>query len=301
MKTQNKSQGISKNKASFTVARSDNGNIQITFTFPKEEVKKAQEEALKEIGQSITVPGFRKGKAPFEKVKAHVPQQKLVEKVLTILLPETLYKAISTNKIKPAIYPKFELIKTKEDEDWEIRAITAEIPEFSLDNYKEKLVGEIRSKKLVKSDKKLQNEITKDQKQEVLLRTLVDVVEVNIPPLMIKEELDSRLAQLLQRIEKLGLTLENYLNAIGKNPETLRQEYERDVRDSIALDAILTKIAEKENIEVSQEELEKALEVASSDPQIKKQLKSQAQVNFVKTVLIKRKVLDHLTSLWDSV
>ncbi|MCS7092212.1 MAG: hypothetical protein NZM26_02585 [Patescibacteria group bacterium] len=301
MKSQHKSKKGSKNKASFTVARSNNGNIQITFTFPKEEVKKAEEKALKELGESITVPGFRKGKAPFEKVKAHVSQQKLIEKVLTILLPEKLSEAISSNNIKPAIYPKFELIKTKEDEDWEVRAITAEIPEFSLDNYKEKLAGEIRSKKIVKSNKKPQNEMTRNQKQEILLKALVDVVEVNIPPLLIKEELDSRLAQLLQRIEKLGLTLENYLNAIGKNPEKLRQEYESDVRNSIALDVILTKIAEKEKIEVDQEELEKALEVAGSDPQMRKQLESQAQVNFIKTVLIKRKVLDHLTLLWDSV
>lgn len=300
MASSRKTQNNLSNEASFTVAKSEDGTIQITFVLIKEEVKKAQEKVLKEIGKSVTIPGFRKGKAPLEKIKSHTPSQKLIEKILAILLPKKLTEAISKNKIKPAIYPRFELIKAKDDEDWEVRATTAEIPEFSIDGYKARLIGEIRSKKIVKSQKDTKEEMPREQKQDILLRMLLDIVEVNVPTLLIKEEADSKLAQLLQRIEKLGLTLESYLTSIGKNPKDLRQEYENHARSSIALDLILTKIAQEEQINISQDEIENALKATQADPQIQRQLNSPEQVNILKAVLLKRKALDYLTSLWDN-
>lgn len=300
MASSRKTQNNLSNEASFTVAKSEDGTIQITFVLIKEEVKKAQEKVLKEIGKSVTIPGFRKGKAPLEKIKSHTPSQKLIEKILAILLPKKLTEAISKNKIKPAIYPRFELIKAKDDEDWEVRATTAEIPEFSIDGYKARLIGEIRSKKIVKSQKDTKEEMPREQKQDILLHALLDIVEVNVPNLLIKEEADSKLAQLLQRIEKLGLTLESYLTSIGKNPKDLRQEYENHARSSIALDLILTKIAQEEQINISQDEIENALKATQADPQIQRQLNSPEQVNILKAVLLKRKALDYLTSLWDN-
>lgn len=80
MASSRKTQNNLSNEASFTVAKSEDGTIQITFVLIKEEVKKAQEKVLKEIGKSVTIPGFRKGKAPLEKIKSHTPSQKLIEK-----------------------------------------------------------------------------------------------------------------------------------------------------------------------------------------------------------------------------
>jgi len=43
-------------------------------------------------------------------------------------------------------------------------------------------------------------------------------IKIEIPKLLIEEEVNTRLSQLLERIEKLGLDLEKYLQTIGKQP-----------------------------------------------------------------------------------
>lgn len=288
----------SKSSISTTVARTEDGSVQITFSLPWSDVLPAQEKALKELGQEITVPGFRKGMAPADKVKSSVSEQKLIEKILTILLPDKLGDAITKNNIRPAIYPRFELIKTNENEDWEVRAITAEIPEVSLDGYKDKLLGEIRAKQIVKPGDDTKGERSLEEKQDLVLRALIDAVEIKIPALLIKEESDSRLSQLLQRIEKLGLKLESYLASVGKNPETLRSEYALEAKNAITLDILLTKIAEKEKLTVSEAEIEAALHASEADPKTHEHLHSPEQMNLLRIILLKRKAVDYLTSLY---
>lgn len=285
---------------STTVARTDDGSVQITFSLPWSEVLPAQDKALKELGQEITVPGFRKGMAPADKVMQSVSEQKLIEKVLTILLPDKLGDAISENNIRPAIYPRFELIKTVQNEDWEVRAITAEIPEVSLDGYKDKLVGEIRAKQIVKPGDDSKNEKTIEEKQDLVLRALIESIDIKIPALLIKEESDSRLSQLLQRIEKLGLKLESYLASVGKDPETLRAEYAQEAKNAITLDILLTKIAESEKLTVSEAEIEAALHASEADPKTHEHLHSPEQMNLLRVILLKRKAVDYLTSLYSN-
>ena len=72
------------------VAKSDDGTIQITFTVPYEKITKAKEEALLDIGKDLEVPGFRKGKAPTDKVLNQVSQNTLIEKSLAKILPSCL-------------------------------------------------------------------------------------------------------------------------------------------------------------------------------------------------------------------
>ena len=123
-------------KISSSLARSEDATIQITFSIPFGQIKKAQERVATEIGQDIQVPGFRKGKAPIDKVIAQIPQNTLIEKTLAKVLPKLVAEVINEHKIKPAIYPKIELIKTQENSDWQIRAVTCELPKISLGDYK---------------------------------------------------------------------------------------------------------------------------------------------------------------------
>ena len=73
-------------KVNTTVARTDDGTIQITFSIPFSLIKPKREEASKLLSESAEVPGFRKGKAPIDKVMEHVNQNALLEKTLSCLL-----------------------------------------------------------------------------------------------------------------------------------------------------------------------------------------------------------------------
>jgi len=275
-------------KITSTIAREDNGNIQITFTIPFSLLASAQSKVVEEYAKEAEIPGFRKGNAPIEKVKEKIPQATLTEKGLARILPEALSSAINENKIRPAIYPKFELIKADENEPWQVRAITCELPLVVLPDYT-KLIKE----GIIKTIK----EISKEEKEQKAIKILLDAVKINIPKLLISEEVDARLSSLLQKIEKLGLSLEGYLSSIGKTPEKLREEYELQAKNTISIELILNEVIKDRKIEVKEAQVDEAIKAASADPKLAESLNTPEQRRFIQSVLSRRSALDYLISL----
>ncbi len=268
------------------IARNDDGTIQINFSIPKEDVDNAQEKALAELAKEVTVHGFRKGNAPIEKVKEKIDSGRLLEKTLGSILPDAYTKAITENKIHPIIYPKFEILK--QGETWEIQAKIAELPIVELPDYKDMIAGAIRSASLKK-------ELTKPEKEEIVIKTLVESIPVKIPKIITDEEVNGRLSALLERTEKLGLKLEQYLASIGKDEAKLRQEYEKQVNDGISVELILNKIAEVEKVEAPEKDVEAAIQASGVKEEHEGHIAEQRAI--VTSVLKRRIVVDQLTAL----
>lgn len=273
-------------KVTSVFAREGNGNIQITFTIPYPLIKKAQEETIEEMAKDIEIPGFRKGNAPLAKVAEKIPQATLIEHSLGHILPVALGQAIEEHKLKIAIYPKYELIKANQGENWEVKAVTCELPEVNLGDYKKLIAGEVRAASLKK-------ELTKDEKEQTVIRALTQI-KIDIPQILIEEEATSRLSTLLSRLEKLGVALESYLSSTGKKVEDLRAEYAAGAKEAISLDLILNKVAEAEGLKVEPKEVEQALAVSQAtapheDIEGKKRL--------LESILKRRHALDFLMSL----
>ena len=287
-------------KVSSSIAKSNDGKIQLTFSIPFNQIKEAKEKVASEIGKDIQVPGFRKGNAPLDKVISQIPQNTLVEKTLGKILPKLIAEAIKENKIKPAVYPRFELVKATEGEDWQIRATTCELPQINLGNYKKTIVGAARAKTIWTPDKDKQEkkkELTREEKEQEIIKTLLETIKIDIPKLLIDEEVNHRLSGLLGRIEKLGLSLESYLSSIGKTPETLRQEYETQAKEVIKLNFILNKIADEEKIKIEENQIKETLKVSAGDPKLAERLDTPEQRRIIESVLRRKGALDALTAL----
>ncbi|MBU2035860.1 trigger factor family protein, partial [Patescibacteria group bacterium] len=127
------------------IAREDNGNIQITLNIPYKDILEAKKTALEEIAKTTEIPGFRKGNAPAAQVEKHVSENTILEKALGKILPKAFSNIVEKENIKPIVYPKFELINAKENEDWQVRAITCELPEVNLKDYKKVISDEAKS------------------------------------------------------------------------------------------------------------------------------------------------------------
>lgn len=282
-----------------TLAKSEDGTIQITFTIPYARIKRAEEVALSEIGENTEVPGFRKGKAPPDKLRQHIPQNTLLERTLSKILPKLTTELIDKHKIKPAVYPKFELISAKEGENWQIRAVTCEIPKFQIENYKKVVQGASSGKQIWTPDQgkpDAKKELSKEEKEQLVLKALLESTKITIPNVLIDQEATSRLSQLLERIEKLGLNLDGYLASINKTAESLRKEYEEQSKQAISVDLILSKVAEKENITIKQSQVDEAIKASSADPALAKNLDTPEQRRMIESVLRRRATLDFLTS-----
>ena len=297
-----------KPSSSTTVAKFDDGSIQINFTIPYNVVEEKRREAIKEIGETLEVAGFRKGKAPVDKVEGEVNESSVLEKTLSKILPPLLGETIQKHNLKLAIYPKFTLIKANKEEDWQIRADTCEIPEVKLGDYKQSL--SLRQKQSLatlargKKDqiwtpgsKKEDKPLSKEEKEQIAIKTLLETTNLTIPKILIEEEVNGRLSRLLEKIEKLGLSLDAYLASTGKKAEDLRSDYEKQAKEAIALELTLNKVAEEENVKVEEKEINEIIKVSSADRQLAEEIGEPQKRKVVESVLKRRKALDILTSL----
>ena len=279
---------MANSKISSTIAREEDGTVQITFTIPQSIIEKNEAQAVAELAKTAKVPGFRPGKAPLDKVKASASKDDLMQKTLTKILPQAFSDAIEQHKLKPATYPKFEIIS--QEANWQIRATTCEIADFDLGDYKN-IAKQAVAPSIVTLDKKDEKKPTQEQQEQKVMMALLDSIKLTIPHILIEEEVNLKLSQLLERIEKLGLNLESYLSSVGKTPESIRKEYQLQTEQAISLELILNKIALTEKIEVPHEQIHDALKAmgADEDPHA-----DASRHNAVESVLRRRAVLDSL-------
>lgn len=289
----------SKNKQGVTVAKTDDGTVQMTFVISWAEVEKAEKEATTKLSSTVTVPGFRAGKAPVETAASHIPRETLVQETVTSLLPAMISQAYKDHDITPIMYPKLELLHAHDGEDWEIRATTAQFPEIKMGDYKEKIKGAIATNSIWTPEKgkvEEQKEMSPEEKENIALRTILETVEVNLPNILVEEEADHRVANLLARLEKLGLSLESYLASQSKDVQTVRAEYAQAARESLKLELVLGKVAEEEKIVVDEKEVDAFAKVTEADPRRAGQPVTPEERNTIRTLLLKRKAIDKLVS-----
>ena len=290
------------NKITSTFARSDDGNIQITYTIPFYLVNLTKEKVISEIAKNVEVPGFRKGMAPISKAIEKIPEQTIIQKTLGHILPSAFADSIKEHQLKPAVYPKFEIIKTNEKEDWQIRATTCEFPQIDLGDYKKEIIGSLKAQSIWKpgdeNTEKDKNKIkTQEEKEQEIIKVLVDKININIPKILVEEEVNNRLSNLLERIEKLGLGLEGYLASIGKTPDVLRQDYEAQAINTISLDLILEKVAEVENIKIEDKQIDETIKAYQADPKVYEKVNTPEQRRVIASILRRRQALEFLTHL----
>lgn len=272
-----------------TLAKHDDGTIDLTITIPTAKVEEAFKKVLDATVKSATMPGFRKGKAPKKMVEEQVDNAKVREEVLRDLLPEAYIESVKEHNIKPIINPKIHVQKIDDGKDWVITAKTAEAPTIDLNGYKD-AVGKVTAKsKIIVPGK----EPTPPSMDEVM-DALVKSVKITVPSLLIEREVDRLLSQLLNEVKSLGLSLDQYLSSTGKTPEQLRDEYVLKATTDITVEFSLQEIAEKEKITVEEKEIDEAIRKAKDEVE-KKHL--EANRYLLASILRQQKVLDFLRNL----
>lgn len=263
-------------KISSTFEKKDNGNIEIVYTIPASILKAEYSKVISELSGEVTLPGFRKGKAPLNKVVEAISDEKITEHILSHILPEAFTESVKENKFNPAMYPKFESVKIAsaknltDDGEWQIKATTCELPKVVLGDYKKKLKG---------------------KNKEEIAKELPAILKLDIPRLLIEEEVNARLSQLLDRIEKLGLQLESYLKSVGKDVEGLRKEYEDEAYSAISLEIILNQVANEEKVEVDDKMVDEFIKITGSDST----KVNEDQKVMIRRILARREALEKIT------
>jgi trigger factor len=110
------------------------GNCQISLNIEAEagELDKSLDEAYHHLVNEVSIPGFRKGKAPRAILVQHVGKKNLLDEALEHLIPQLYKQAIESQKLEPIAGPQIEITQT---EPVLFKAIVSLKPEVKLGDY----------------------------------------------------------------------------------------------------------------------------------------------------------------------
>jgi trigger factor len=123
----------------------------------------------------------------------------------------------------------------------------------TVDKLRDGVRGNLEVERRVEADEKL----VTDAVDAVTERTFID-----IPPVLIDEEIDRVIDDMRVTFERQRLSLETYLEATQKTEADLRHDMRESAAKNVKQSLVLGAIADAENITVSNRELETALEEA---------------------------------------
>jgi len=110
------------------------GNCQTPLTIEAEasELDKSLDDAYHHLVNEVSVPGFRKGKAPRAVLVQHIGKKSLLDEALEHLIPQLYKQAVESQEIEPLARPEIEIIQT---EPVVFKAIVSLKPEIKLGDY----------------------------------------------------------------------------------------------------------------------------------------------------------------------
>lgn len=137
-----------------------------------------------------------------------------------------------------------------------------EIPE--LDDEFVKDVSEFDTVDELKEDiKKRQLENAKNmvvsRAKDAVVEKVYENNPVDVPDVMVEDEITRMIQEIGQQLSYQGLTVENYLQYMGKDMSEMRNELREDAAKKVGTRIVLMSIIDKENIQVSEEEMEAEL------------------------------------------
>ena len=121
-------------KSTWTLKEKSNGVLSVSLD--GEPWVKAQAKALKKLAEKTEIKGFRKGKAPIDKVKASLSEQEILISAVEVVAQEALEFGMAEAKVDPISRP--ELGVEKIDASEVVMTFTFDVkPEVTLGQYKD--------------------------------------------------------------------------------------------------------------------------------------------------------------------
>ncbi len=143
---------------------------------------------------------------------------------------------------------------------------------------------------------KQNKEREKYEKQDAVIKAVVDTMKVDIPSGMIEMETENMMQDMEQRMSYQGLKVEQYLKMIDKSEEEFKKDYEPQAIASIKSRLALEAVIKAEKIEASEEEIKaKIEEMAKNYGKKPEELQDNENLkNYIKQGIESEKAIDFL-------
>ncbi len=127
-----------------------------------------------------------------------------------------------------------------------------DVSEFdTLNDYKENIKKELLEKK--------ENE-AKNSKENELMEKLIEKAEMDLPEVMVDNQVEQLIYDLSQRMKYQGISMEMYLQIMGKTMDSLKESYRENASNQVRGRLVLEEIIKLENIEATEDELNEEID-----------------------------------------
>ena len=268
---------------------------------PVEEDRTVQEGDFAEISYSGTIEGSDEPPLTGEKAVAEIGGRTTVKEFTENLIGAKVGEERTFNVIYRAEYPtarlagktvaykvKVEALKTKESPELNDEFAQRFGDYKTLDELKAKLRDDLEKHK---------RDQAQEQMREKLLEWLEDNNEFELPQSLIERQLQIRVQRLVRDLSRQGINPQRLDVDWGKIREDQQHQAMRDVKGSL----ILEHVAEKENINVSEQEIESEIEKIAGETnrpkeKVKEVLSRDSGLERLRSQILNRKTLDLLQS-----
>jgi trigger factor len=231
-----------------------------------------------EIGSGHFIPGFEE-----QLVGMSIGE----EKDITVTFPEE-YHAEDLKGKEAVFHVKIHEIKEKELPELDDE-FAKDISEFeTLDEYKADL-----KQKLQKSA----DDNARTAMENQLIQKICDNAEVDIPQVMVENEVDNLVREMEFNLQYSGLNLERYLEMTNTSIEDFRAQFNDRAYNRVKTQLVLESVTKAENISVTEDDLEEeyarmAEQYGRDIEEIKKNFSTNVQ--YIEDTILAKKTVDML-------
>ena len=231
------------------------------------------------IGSNTFIPGFEDqlvGKKAGEEVEVNVT------------FPEAYHAENLAGK--PVVFN----VKVN---DVKVKEVPALDDEFAKDTTEFETLAELRADVKAKLEEQAKNAADAEMRNALVEKVSANT-EVEVPEAMVQHQIDNTLMELNYQLQYQGLNLEQLLQMTGRGLDELREERRADAERLVKSSLVLEAIAEKENVEANDadvdDELEKMAAMYNMEVEKIKSSLRETDIEDIKGQIKIRKTLDLL-------
>jgi trigger factor len=141
----------------------------------------------------------------------------------------------------------------------------------------------------------------KEQKRTDYVEKIVECVKAEIPEILFKEETNKMLSEFEYQIQSMGMTLDQYLEKLGKKREDLAKDWAPQAEKRVKSALALSKLVKDEEIVASTEEIEaemnKTMQYYKNVKDMEKNIDMERLYNYTKGTLENEKLFQSFETL----
>lgn len=231
----------------------------------------------------------------FKQIKVDEPSNEISDKEVEDVIKNMVRNNVAEDKI-PFKEEKKEKKEGEEDPEQALRDfdLTEElVKELKYEDTKslEELKANVRE--TLSSLKKQQSETEYTNK---ILEEAIKIANFHVPHEMVDDQVSGLEEDFKSRLNKIKLSIENYIQTQGTTIEEMRNHWAEDAKARISSDLMLVNLAVKEGLVATESEVESEIE-KMEDKALRARYKNQSNKDYLRTIMTRERGLTRLTEI----